>query len=739
MGSPLDFDLGGAIPNGVAAQRVVAPAGNLSPASPLDFDLSASGKNAPPTAAQQASALWKQTPGWQKPFLFVSQGIDDVGTGLDHLLGIKTNGPVPKANYGRYAAPPGTNKQASPAVWNALDAQHPGYNYLVKWPTEFAVSAPGGEAAGGLVDAGASRLLPKLPEGESLLMRGLYRLPGAMARGAAYGVQQPGGSPGTNAAVGAAVGPLFEGGASIAGKALGSTAEGIQGLWRKFFPRELSQPEIDSVLARHFAERGYPSSVTPKPTVPNVELPTAVHSGDPNLMAGQAAHRLSGNGVPFYELARDNNVAIVNGLRQRFAPQTESQSVSAAAHQLLQNAQAAGRSAVSEAYKPFDAVKGGVYLDRGPTEAELREAYEGLLPAHREIMPAKLQEIIGKEQPIQKAIAPQNPQQMLDSERPLHLKNDIEDLSARLSDEISKAQPHSPASRALMIMRDALNRGVEASKPVVGAGADPVEQANELWTNAKAANKAFRDRFPQGTARDSEARQWLSRWLGGGRDPTKFLTEATAFPARAKSVLDALSDRPEDQEQMRRLLQNHYVNRLLRTTREGIPGAQTLSAESLSKARDTALESSLFRPDERGTLDRYVQAAHDNQKILQRLHSGSSETAALRNLGKEGQTSVTEELLKHGASHLHPVAGLLAHLLPALAKSPDNEAALQRTLTSALMDPTIYNRVASAPTQIESPLEKLLRGLGRPTELAATRPLLFGVPRGLGPQISGAR
>ena len=33
--------------------------------------------------------------------------------------------------------------------------------------------------------------------------------------------------------------------------------------------------------------------------------------------------------------------------------------------------------------------------------------------------------------------------------------------------------------------------------------------AAELWQNAKAANRAYRDRFPQGTARDTEARGWI--------------------------------------------------------------------------------------------------------------------------------------------------------------------------------------------------------------------------------------
>lgn len=646
--------------------------------------------------------------------------------------------PIP---FPRLPAPSAAQQKAAnrtDQIMSALETQHPGYNYGVKWPSEFLASLPLGEGAGAV----AEKALPELPVAANLLTRALYRAPAAAARGAAYGVQQPGGTPATNATIGAVAGPLFEGGASLGGKALGMTAQGAQGLYRKFFPRALTQAELDSVLARRFADRGLPTSVAPRQTPPGVELPTAVHSGDPRLMALQAAERIGGTGTPFYEMAGANNAAIVNGLQRGLAPQADNGAISSAAHQLLQSAQERGRAAVRAAYQPFDAIKGGVYLDREPIESSLREAYNGLLPAHREILPAKVQEIIGREQPVERQIVPGSPQQMLDAARPLHLTNDVEDLGARLSDAIAGAKPGSPASRALMVMRDALNRGVEASRPVAGVtGGEPIEDATEMWARAKAANTGFRERFPQGTARDTEARQWLSRWLSGRRDPTKFLTEALVSPTRAQAAIDALKDSPAEQEQMRGLLRNGYVNRLLSATREGIPGTRTLNADALSRTRaqNSALERALLTPGERGTLDRYVEAAHANQRILQRLHTGSSETAALSNYGKEHDTSVMEELLKHGASAMHPAVGFLAHILPALARSPDNAGALQRTLTEALLNPSVYNRVAGAPQHIQAPIAKLLRGLAQPTRLAITRPAVFGVPRALGPAFSGAQ
>lgn len=882
------------------------PAG-AAPGAPDDSllpDLTAY-TSAPATATpgQQAAAIWANTPAWQKPLLFVGQGINDVGTGIDRLLGIPTGGPIPQANYGRYSV--NADKQASPAVWNALDAQHPGFNYLVKWPAELGMSAPLGEGAGALVE----KALPELPAGANLLTRALYRAPAAVARGATYGVQQPGGSPGVNAAIGAVTGPVFEGGASLAGKGLGMGAEGTQALWRKFFPKALTQPELDLVLARRIADQGLPTAVTVKPTPPGVELPTAVHSGNPKLMALQAAERISGTGTPFYEMAGANNSAIVNGLQQAMAPQADSSAISTTAHDLLQAAQKRAKAAVTAAYRPFDAVKGGVYLERAPVQRALQEARAGLLPAHQEGLPAKLQEVIN-------------------ATGPLHLTNDIEDLSARLNDAVRNAKPGTTAARAAIIMRDALNKGVEdaplANQPELGAltydparnplpgrnmaapdpredsilefmakhpkglsfeegaaqGLDPadmrsrlarvgirrafrqggisldqaaetlhqagypvadargnydpnvllnaidselrgrptystantrqaaeldheaatataparaapgpsdlvamieragqtspevaraaveawtddepetlarvygalregmapkgVPEATELWQNAKATNKAFRDRFPQGTARDTEARQWLSRWLGGRKDSSRFLTEALISPARSQAVLDSLTDSPAEREQMRDLLRNGYVNRLLSATREGIPGTRTLNAEALTRARaqNSALERVLLNPQERATLDRYVQAAHDNQKILQRLHAGSSETAALRNYEKEKDHTLAAEVVKHGASALHPAAGFLLHVLPALAKNPGNEEALQRTLTSALLNPDVYNRVASATPPTPSGILKLLQGLAAPTRLALTRPATFAVPRGLGPALAGSR
>ena len=712
-----------------------APAGEPptaagGPAWMAQADQLASGKlKNIPTAAQQATALWARTSAIGKPLIFVSQGLNDVGTGIDHLLGISTTGPIPKANYGRYAAP--APQPVAPSVNSALDAQHPLYNYLVKWPTEFAASTPLGEAAGAGVGALMGRLGAVAPEGANILTRALYALPRSAAMGAAYGVQQPTGKPLVNAGVGAVTAPLFGAGADLGGKALNVMGQGVRGIARKIIGRELKQPEIDSILAARFAKQGLPTSVAPRTTAPGVELTTAVHSGNPRLMALQAAERIGGTGTPFYDLAGANNQAIVNGLQKNLAPQADNSAVSTAAHDLLAAAQKRGKATVTAAYKPFDEIKGGVFLDREPIENALREAYNGLLPTHREIVPSKVRDIIGRELPVERQIVNPHPQALLDAARPLHLTNDIEDLGARLTDAIGAAKPGTPAAHALMTMRDALNKGVEASRPVVGSGGDPVEDATQMWANAKAANTAFRERFPQGTARDTEARQWLSERLSGKKDPTKLLTKALDSPARAKAVLNAFNDTPTEREQMRGLLRNGYVNQLLSETRAGIPGMRTLNADALTRARanNSALERALLTPQERNTLDRYVEAAHDNTKILQRLHTGSSETAALRNYGKENDTSVTEELLKHGASAMHPAVGFLARILPALAKPADNEGAINRTLLSALLTPDVYNRVAGTKAVPPGALAQLLSRLSPPARTALARGEMFVVPR----------
>src|SRR5690348_4571946 len=43
-------------------------------------------------------------------------------------------------------------------------------------------------------------------------------------------------------------------------------------------------------------------------------------------------------------------------------------------------------------------------------------------------------------------------------------------------------------------------------QPCTATGGEPIEDATGLWAQAKAANTEFRQRFPQGTARDTEAR-----------------------------------------------------------------------------------------------------------------------------------------------------------------------------------------------------------------------------------------
>ncbi len=264
--------------------------------------------------------------------------------------------------------------------------------------------------------------------------------------------------------------------------------------------------------------------------------------------------------------------------------------------------------------------------------------------------------------------------------------------------------------------------------------------AAELWQNAKAANRAYRDRFPQGTARDTEARGWISKWLSGRKDSGRFLSEATVLPSRVQAVLDAFED-PGEREQMRQAMRGHYVNRLLSNTRASVPGERLLNADALARARsgNAALERVLLNPQERDLLDRYTQAARDNAKILQRSINGSSETASLlkHQAGKDG--SLLTEVLKRGASHVHPVAGLLAHVLPALARSPDTSEALQRTLTSALLGPAAYNRIAGAQEPAAQGVAAFLRRIGGPAQMAVTRPAVFAIPRGLGPALSGAR
>ncbi len=132
----------------------------------------------------------------------------------------------------------------------------------------------------------------------------------------------------------------------------------------------------------------------------------------------------------------------------------------------------------------------------------------------------------------------------------------------------------------------------------------PVE-AMQVWNNAKLANRAFRERFPQGTARDTEAQHWLSGWLTGQKDPTNFLHQAFTLPSRARAVLDAMQDEPAEREQMLQLMRNHYVNDLMGRTRATIPGQQVLNANALAKARtnSAALERTILTPAERTMLD----------------------------------------------------------------------------------------------------------------------------------------
>lgn len=881
------------------ANAPAVPAGGRVPAWLDQANDLASGKlKGAPSASEQARTLWSQTSALGKPLTFVSQGLNDVGTGIDRLLGINTSGPSPQARYP--GAPQQPNSAPVPApVMSALDAQHPLLNYGVRWPTEFAASAPLGEGVGAGVGAGMKAAGLAAPEGASLLIRALYALPRSMAMGAAYGVQQPTGNPTTNAAVGAAVGPLFEGAAHAGGKLLGAGAEAGQALWRKFFPKALTQPEVDTQVGSYLRTLGTPAAVTPRSAPEGVSLTTAAHADNPQLLDLQAKERAGGHAVPFHELATQNDAAIVNGLRQHLAPQADSSALSTNAHDLLQAAQKRGRAAVKAAYAPFDEAKGAVYLERGPVQKALREAYDALLPAHQEMLPARVREV-------------------MEADHPLHLTSDIEDLGARLSDAIGSAPRGTPAARALMMMRDALNRGVEdaplANQPALGAlnydparnplpgrnmaapdpredsilqfmakhhaglsfeegaaqGLDPADMrsrlarvgirrafrhggvgfdqaaetlaqhgypvtdahgnydpnallnaidselrgrpvysvantragdelaheaatatppmrepppvgdvaalaeragqvdperaaavmdgwtddspetlarvhaelqaiaeppqhsdAAELWKNAKAANKAFRDRFPQGTARDTEARSWLSKWLSGRKDPGRFLTEATVLPSRTRAVLDAFEN-PGEREQMRQALRNHYVNRLLANTRAAVPGERLLNADALARARTTnaALERVLLNPGERDLLDRYTQAARDNAKILQRSINGSSETASLL----KHQQGKDDSILAAGLSHIakgHPAIGILAHVLPSIARSPDASEALQRTLMSALLDPAAYNRVMAAKSPEAQGLLRLLRGAAGPSQSALARGAMFVAPRAL--------
>ena len=183
-----------------------------APLSPFSAALTVSGapQIAPQSAGQLARTMWAKTPGWQRPLMFVGQGLNAVGTGIDHLIGVHPSGVLPQANFGPYAAP--QPHQPAPGVNAALDAQHPAYNYLVKWPAEFAASLPLGESAGALAGRGMEALGLTAPETAPLWQRALAAAPQSAAVGAAYGVQQPQGSPGANAAIGAVAGPLLEGG-----------------------------------------------------------------------------------------------------------------------------------------------------------------------------------------------------------------------------------------------------------------------------------------------------------------------------------------------------------------------------------------------------------------------------------------------------------------------------------------------------------------------------------------------
>lgn len=207
-------------------------------------------------------------------------------------------------------------------------------------------------------------------------------------------------------------------------------------------------------------------------------------------------------------------------------------------------------------------------------------------------------------------------------------------------------------------------------------------------------------------------------------------------------MLDALRDDPAEREQMRSLMRNHYVNKLLAATREGVPGAQTLNATALTRARayNAALERVLLNPAERDLLDRYVQAAGDNARFLQRVHTASNETAALRSYQQSKKAPLGEEAIKHVASVVHPAIGALLHVLPGLMENSANNAALENTQRAAQIDPAVYNRVAAAaPTDLLGPIMKLLATYAAPAQIATTRPAMFAVPRALGPALSATR
>ena len=916
MPSPLDLELTGAALKGAPPAAAAAPAAAPPLASPLGMELSGAGSAFPaPTTGQLARAAWNQggqtlqvgplnthipLPQWlEHRLIFQGRALSDVGQGLGNAarwVGDKLTGQP-------YRAPAQTNADK---IMGATERQHPFYNYLVKWPTELAASMPlgegGGELAGALGDA--------LPLESGVLSRAIPAVARSAGMGAAYGIQQRQGNPAIDALIGGVTGPLFEGGANLAGKGLGLAGEGIDALRTKLWPKVLEQPDIDSILSRRFADQGLPRSVALRDTVPGVHLTPAVHSGDPALLGIQSAERIGDVRQDFNELHAANNGAIVNGLRQSLAPNADSSTVSSTAHDLLLGAQQRAKAAVRAAYQPFDAAKGGVYLERAPVQNALREAYDRLLPAHQEGLPAKLREV-------------------MEADHPLHLTSDIEDLTARLNDAYRNAVPGTTGARAAAVMRDALQKGIDASAVATDAerpgliydparaplpkrnmvesdptqdsilqwlakhpkgissieaeaqGLDPADmrgsaarvgikrafrqggmsfdqaaealhqagypvadergnydpnallnaidgelrghpvysmantrrvaefaqgaatapsrgatpldltdlaaramqasperaqaaldswtddqpatiarvqrqlqaaidsprqaaadEAERAWKEAKAANAKFRERFPQGTARDTEARQWLSRRLLGLKAPTKFLSEALTSPDRAQAVLDALRDDPAEREQMRSLMRNHYVNKLLAATREGVPGAQTLNATALTRARayNAALERVLLNPAERDLLDRYVQAAGDNARLLQRVHTGSSETAALRSYQQSKKASLGEEAIKHVASVVHPAIGALLHVLPGLVDNSANNAALENTLRAALIDPAVYNRVAgAAPADLRGPIMKLLATYAAPAQVAATRPAMFAVPRALGPALSGLR
>ena len=740
MPSPLGLDLGAFTTGAIPAAPV--PAAAQSAMGPLNMDLTGTGPGAiVPSAGQLARTAWNQggqtlqiqpgamlgipgtlnthipLPQWlEHRLIFQGRGVHDVGQGIKNAgrwIGDKFTGRP-------YQAPAQTGADR---IMAAAERQHPAYNYLAKWPAEFAASLPLGESAGALAGRGVEALGLTAPETAPLWQRALSAIPQSSAVGAAYGAQQRQGSPGVNAAIGAVAGPLLETGMRGAGAIAGKGADAAGALWRGITRSVPEQAELDSRVGNYLRSVGAPASVAARATPEGVAFPTAVHANDPALLDLQGKERAGQRAIPFHELATQNDVAIVNGVRQNLAPQPDSHTVSSTAHDLLQGAQATGKATVKAAYQPFDEAKGGVYLEREPIQKALRDAHQRLLPSHQEMLPAKVREV-------------------MEADHPLHLMSDVEDLGARLSDAIGAAPRGTPAVRALMMMRDALNKGVEDA-PLANqadAAAEHAADATELWKNAKAANKAFRDRFPQGTARDSESRSWLSKWLSGRKDPGRFLTEATVLPSRAKAVLDAMQDDPQAQEQMRQMMRNHYVNRLLLNTRASVPGERLLNPDALTRARgaSAAVERVLLRPNEADLLDRYVGAARDNAKILQRSINGSSETASLL----QHQASKGDELLGsgivHAAAKVHPVAGALAHMLLPRGAGEAAAEALQGTLTNALLDPAVYNRVMSAEKP-ESVFLKLLKAGKMGAIAAVPRATAFTLPQQLGPALAGTR